>query len=261
MPLILLLALINPAIYGILLLSEACWPARVYRPVPRWRMLGAAFLILNSSIATLTPLLLPLGWMATHRAMDGSKLGVIFGAVAGFLVTSFTLVVWHRLCHASPLLWRLFHQFHHAPDRVDISSAVLAHPLDTAARTALSILIVVPLLGLDPRAAALSGLVSGIYSLVPHWNVRTPGWLGYIVQRPEAHLLHHERNVHSGNYSDFPLWDVLLGSYRTPHGAPAALGFDPPANAQFASMLMFRDVNRRCSSDGPIRPSDAAWRQ
>ena len=37
-------------------------------------------------------------------------------------------------------------------------------------------------------------------------NVRTPQWLGYLVQRPESHSVHHQRGVHAYNYSDLPLF-------------------------------------------------------
>ena len=49
-----------------------------------------------------------------------------------------------------------------------------------------------------------------------HWNVKTPRWLGYIIQRPESHGLHHELGVHARNYSDFPLWDMLMGTFVNP---------------------------------------------
>jgi len=56
--------------------------------------------------------------------------------------------------------------------------------------------VTVFLLGLDPLAAAIIGYVGAFYGLFQHWNVRTPRWLGYVIQRPEAHCHHHELNVH-----------------------------------------------------------------
>ena len=58
--------------------------------------------------------------------------------------------------------------------------------------------------------------MSAFYALFQHWNVRTPRWLGYIIQRPESHGLHHELGVHARNYSDFPLWDILMGTFVNP---------------------------------------------
>ena len=62
-------------------------------------------------------------------------------------------------------------------------------------------------------------------TLFPHWNVRTPNWVGYFIQRPEEHILHHQREVHAGNYSDWPLWDKVFGTYRAPVEEPVQVGF------------------------------------
>ncbi len=51
-----------------------------------------------------------------------------------------------------------------------------------------------------------------------HMNIRTPHWVGYLFQRPEAHRVHHARDsqVLSKNYSDLPLWDMLFGTFENP---------------------------------------------
>jgi sterol desaturase/sphingolipid hydroxylase (fatty acid hydroxylase superfamily) len=49
-----------------------------------------------------------------------------------------------------------------------------------------------------------------------HANLRTPRWLGYIIQRPESHGIHHERGLHAFNYADLPLWDMVFGTFRNP---------------------------------------------
>jgi sterol desaturase/sphingolipid hydroxylase (fatty acid hydroxylase superfamily) len=58
-----------------------------------------------------------------------------------------------------------------------------------------------------------------------HWNVRTPYWLGYVFQRPESHCVHHQEGVHSFNYSDLPVWDILFGTFRNPRRFDARCGF------------------------------------
>jgi sterol desaturase/sphingolipid hydroxylase (fatty acid hydroxylase superfamily) len=99
-----------------------------------------------------------------------------------------------------------------------------------------------------PRAAAIVGTLSALYGMVQHLNVRTPRWLALIVQRPEAHCLHHERGVHARNYSDLPLWDWVFGTYANPRTFAGDVGFDAPADRRIAAMLGFRDVN------GPAAP-------
>ena len=47
----------------------------------------------------------------------------------------------------------------------------------------------------SPLTAASIGYVAAFYGMFQHWNVRTPQWLGYVIQRPESHGLHHELGV------------------------------------------------------------------
>ncbi len=99
-------------------------------------------------------------------------------------------------------------------------------------------------LGLDPLTAAVVGYVSAFYAMFQHWNVRTPRWLGYIIQRPESHGLHHELGVHANNYSDFPLWDMLMGTFVNPRTFNGAVGFAGDAQERRVAMLLFQDVNK-----------------
>jgi sterol desaturase/sphingolipid hydroxylase (fatty acid hydroxylase superfamily) len=244
--------LLIPATYLIMLAVEARWPAREFPPRRGWRWLGGLFLILMGLFATLTPLMLPPDWLAAHRLVDGSSLGAIGGAAAGFLTLSFVAYLWHRSAHAFPLMWRLFHQIHHSPHRVDISGANLFHPLEMLAFNVMGLLTTTLLLGLDPLAAAITGYIAAFYSMFQHWNIHTPRWLGYVIQRPEAHCLHHRRGVHADNYADFPLWDMLFGSYRNPATFSGDVGFDPPADRRIGGMLGFADVNAPLAGPGTL---------
>jgi len=107
----------------------------------------------------------------------------------------------------------------------------------------LQLFVTVLVLGLDPLAAALTGVVAALHGIFQHWNVHTPRWIGYFVQRPEAHCLHHERGVHGRNYSDFPLWDMLFGSFDNPASFSGECGFDAPADRRLGAMLAWQDVN------------------
>ena len=97
-------------------------------------------------------------------------------------------------------------------------------------------------------------------SVFQHSNIRTPHWLGYFVQRPESHSRHHERGVHTGNFADLPVFDMLFGTYRNPKDFAAETGFRRGDSSRLAEMLLFRDIAQerdiqdRGSStvDGPI---------
>jgi sterol desaturase/sphingolipid hydroxylase (fatty acid hydroxylase superfamily) len=82
-----------------------------------------------------------------------------------------------------------------------------------------------------------------------------------VIQRPEAHCLHHQRDVHAWNYGDLPVWDMLFGTWRNPMAFDAEVGFDTEASRRFGAMLAFVDVNAPASgpsSLGRKRGADAA---
>jgi len=98
--------------------------------------------------------------------------------------------------------------------------------------------------GLGAAAAAGAVLLSGLAELFYHWNVRTPHWLGYLFQRPESHCVHHQEGVHSYNFADLPLWDILFGTFHNPRVAQFRCGFGPGHEHRLAEMLWGVDVNR-----------------
>ena len=68
--------------------------------------------------------------------------------------------------------------------------------------------------------------------------MRTPHWLGYLIQRPESHCVHHQRGRHRNNYSDLPLWDMLFGTFENPRAQPGPCGFAQEAEQQLGPMLV-----------------------
>ena len=235
--------LLIPVTYLAMLGIESAFPARPFPPISWWRLKGLAFLIVQGLLATLTPLLISEHWLAEHRILDLRWLGMIGGAVVGYAAVSLVSYVWHRSAHSFPLMWRTFHQIHHSPQRVDMSGAALFHPFETIAFLLIGMLTTTLLLGLDPVAAALTGYIAAFYGYFQHMNIRTPQWLGYVIQRPEAHCIHHQRDVHAYNYGDLPIWDILFGTFRNPATFEGDAGFDQPASGRLGAMLAFADVN------------------
>jgi len=102
-------------------------------------------------------------------------------------------------------------------------------------------------LGLSPEAGAWAAAFIGFCGVFQHAQVRTPRWLGYLIQRPESHAIHHARNVHAFNYADLPLWDMVFGTFRNGPAVGTPLprqGFYDGASARVWEMLAFRDVSR-----------------
>lgn len=232
-----------PLLFFAMMGIEALRPARRFPPVRFWRLIGVGFFTMMGIFAAAGPLLLNPEWLAAHRLLDLSGLGLAGGAAAGFLALSFVNYLYHRACHRFGLLWRLFHQIHHSPSRVDMAGSSVFHPLDALVYSITPSLVGAFLLGLDPRAAAIAGFVATFYAFFQHWNVRTPRWLGYLIQRPESHCVHHQYGVHAFNYSDFPLWDILFGSFKNPATWEGRAGFDAQASRRIGAMLLFEDVN------------------
>jgi sterol desaturase/sphingolipid hydroxylase (fatty acid hydroxylase superfamily) len=239
-----IIGLCIPATFLVMLAVERLFPARAFPPRRGWTWLGIGFLVLVGALSTVVPLLVEPQWLQAHRWLDGSGLGVAVGTVAGYVVLSGLGYIWHRLLHTVPVLWRLTHQLHHSPQRVDIPGSVLFHPTEIVAQVLLQLFVTLLVLGLDPLAAALTGYVAAFYGMFQHWNIHTPRWLGYLIQRPEAHCEHHRLGVHANNYGDLPVWDLLLGTWRNPDRFEGRCGFESPADRRVGAMLAFQDVNQ-----------------
>jgi len=236
------LMILTPMTYLVMLGIEAIVPARVFPKVNWWRGVGIFGLVMMMGVGVITPLLLPLEWLERHRLINATSLGVPLGVIVGYMAVSLCSALWHRALHKSTFLWRMFHQIHHAPQRLDLSGAAIFHPLDIFMFTVVPTMALTLIIGIDPLAAAIVGYVGTFYSLFQHWNVKTPRFLGFIIQRPEAHCEHHELEVHANNYSDFPLWDIVLGSHKNPATFDRRVGFAKPGG--YLKMLAFVDVNK-----------------
>ena len=239
-----LIGLLVPVTFFLMLAIERLAPARSFPARRGWAWLGIGFLLLIGMLSTVVPLLFDPAWLAAHRWLDGSGLGAAGGALVGWVVLSGVAYVYHRSSHRFGWLWRLSHQIHHSPRRVDIPGSTLFHPVEMVVQVLLQMFVTLVVLGLDPIAAALVGYLAAFHGMFQHWNVHTPRWLGYFIQRPEAHCEHHRQGVHAFNYGDFPLWDLLFGSFRNPERFVGECGFESPADRRLGAMLAFADVNR-----------------
>lgn len=185
--------------------------------------------------------------------IGGAALGTWGGAIAGILVYELAHYWYHRAAHEWNWLWRLGHQMHHSAESLDVFGAYYVHPIDAALFTTWSVLVFYPLLGLAPESAAIAAAFLAFNAAFQHANIRTPRWLGFLVQRPESHAVHHGRGMHRDNYSDLPLWDMLFGTFRNPQAGtePREAGFYIGASVRVGEMLAFRDVSRPSHKAAP----------
>ena len=239
----LIVTLAIPATFIGFAVLERLMPARPLPKISWWRSKGVLFFLITSVLSLLAPLL----WVETiraHRLLDLEWLGMIGGGLAAFVSFQLVQYWWHRTMHNTDFLWRWFHQMHHSAERIDIFGANYFHPFDVIGFAFVS--TAVPMwIGVSAEAALLSGYLGAFYAYFQHTNVRTPRWLGYLIERPESHSVHHGRGVHGYNYADFPLWDMLFGTFRNPERFEAEAGFFDGASKRMGEMLIGRDVTRQ----------------
>lgn len=228
-------------LYGFLLVLDVVSPARAFHRVRWWRARGIAGLALYLVLASMLPLVWD-AWLGEHRLIDATGLGVAGGAIVGLLAVQLGSYLWHRALHGNDFLWRWFHQVHHSAERVDLPGAFYFSPLDIAGFTLAGSLSLVLVVGVSGPAAAIAGTISLALATFNHANVRTPRWLGYIIQRPENHAVHHERGVHAYNYGDIALWDQVFGTWKNPARWDGEGGFFDGSSNRLGAMLLGRDV-------------------
>lgn len=225
------------------------------KPLPRmrnWKAIGIAFFIFNFVLASILPLLVD-HHLARFQLLDLSKLNPVLAAFVGVFIYEGLLYFWHRALHKFDTLWKLFHQLHHSTERLDIPSAFYTGPFDTIMFTFLGSLSFVLVLGISAKATTIAIVFLTFLSLFQHANIKTPKWLGYFIQRPESHSIHHGRRVHRYNYADIPLYDIIFGTFKNPEKHMKETGFYNGASYRILEMLAMRDVSKPIERIDKIR--------
>lgn len=163
------------------------------------------------------------------------------GLLAWFIGT-FVFYWWHRARHESNLLWRYLHQIHHSASRIEILTAFYKHPIEMISNSIIISFVLFTVLGASLEAAAWFNLFAATGELFYHSNLKTPHWVGYVMQRPEHHSIHHEFNVHKYNFGDITWWDRLFGTFRDTDKFAAECGFKQGREQRLGDMLLFKDV-------------------
>lgn len=231
------------ALYGSLMVWEAVVPGRELPKMKFWRLRGLLVFAFYFYLASYLPLLIDT-YLVKLQVFNLERLGVAGGAILGVLLYECGVYFWHRALHRSNLLWKSFHQMHHSAERIDTYSAFFFSPLDMIGWTVLGSLTLTLLVGLDPKAATVTIVITNFLGMFQHTNIKTPVWLGYIVQRPESHTIHHAKGIHAYNYSDLPIFDILFGTFRNPRSYEHETGFYQGASSRIKDMLLFKEVDQ-----------------
>ena len=167
------------------------------------------------------------------------------GGFIAYFIATFLFYWWHRWRHESDFLWRMFHQIHHSPQRLEVITSFYKHPLEMIVNSIIGSLLVYTFLGLSLEAGAIYTFLTAIGEFFYHTNIKTPRWVGFIFQRPEMHRIHHQYNRHKNNYGDITWWDMLFGTYENPKEWTKTCGFIPQKEEQLIDMLKFKDIHKK----------------
>jgi sterol desaturase/sphingolipid hydroxylase (fatty acid hydroxylase superfamily) len=230
--------------YFSLVLWEALRPARSLPQVKSWYFKGILSFFAFIFLSTYLPLWYG-AWLPSFQLIDLSGAPVALGAVVGVLVYEFALYGWHKAMHRSDRLWKIFHQMHHSAERHDTYGAFYFSPMDMIGFTVMGTICFSIVVGLPAQSITVTLLVTNFLSAFQHANVKTPVWLGYIIERPESHAMHHARGVHAYNYSDLPVYDIIFGTFNNPKDFVNETGFYDGASARMLDMLTFKDVSNQ----------------
>lgn len=146
----------------------------------------------------------------------------------------------HRWKHSNSLLWRYIHNLHHSPSQMETKIAFYRHPLEILANTVYLLVLGKLLFNVSFEVIAIALAIEGCLECFHHANIKMPRrllWLGYIIQLPGMHLIHHEYGLHKYNYAPF-LWDTVFKTVKIPQQWEGRLGFS--RSNDIYSMFLFR---------------------
>ena len=190
--------------------------------------------------------------------LAGLRLPRVLETVLAVLLLDYTMYLWHRLAHRTPLLWR-FHLVHHTDRDMDVTTALRFH----AGEMALSIpyrALQVVIIGVSPLALSLWQLLFTASVLFHHSNLRvTTNWerrLARFIVTPRIHAKHHAANerLQNGNWSSgLVVWDIMHGTLVTEGSAEDERTIGLPAYRSD------RDVALATIFTSPFKRQKDAW--
>jgi sterol desaturase/sphingolipid hydroxylase (fatty acid hydroxylase superfamily) len=225
---------------GVILVWERVRPGRALPEAPGWYKRALIFNGLDIVILSSVGLLFD-DFFRANSLFRISEMPLIPQTAILLVVWSFVFYWWHRAAHMNGL-WHIFHQMHHSPSRIEMATTFYKHPVEAIWETFLTSSIVYLALGASPMAGAWLGAAISMIGFVSHGNIRTPKWVGWFIQRPEQHSIHHQFDVHAYNYADFILWDRLFGTFKEAEVFAERCGFHGNNEARIGEILRFKDV-------------------
>lgn len=237
---------------------ERVYPGTALPQVSRWLLRAISFNVYQVVIVVVAGYTWNV-WLQGTSLLQMSEYNLWLGALLTYVCSTFIYYWWHRIRHESRFWWRFAHQIHHSASRLEILTSFYKHPLEIWLNSVLSAGIVYPLMGCSVEQGTVYTLLIAGGEFFYHWNVRTPRWVGHLIQRPESHRIHHQRGMHTKNYGDLPIFDKMFGTFSNPKNADRVkCGFDAELECSIGPMLLGREIETKRRSE-PLPFSPACW--
>ena len=225
-----------------LMVLERMIPDQKLADVPGWWMRVVIINILQLGVVVIADVTWNT-WFGSHVFSLQDQFSAPAAAFIVYLVLTFVFYWWHRLRHDINILWLSCHQLHHSATRIETITSFYKHPLELIVNGIIIASVNFGIFGLTLEAAALVTVYTALAEFFYHMNIKTPQWVGYIIQRPEMHRIHHQRGVHYNNFADLPIWDMMFGTFKNPPNVDTPCGFKPERETMFDDILRFKNVN------------------
>lgn len=220
---------------------ERTLPGRALPEAPGWYARAALLSMCQLGIISLAGLAWN-RWMQHWSLLHMSDfLPPFLQGLLGWFVGTFVFYWWHRARHDVDCLWRICHQIHHSPSRIELLTAFYKHPIEIVADSMIASALMFLVLGASPAGGGWFNVFAVLGEYFYHSNLRTPHWFGYLIQRPEHHSIHHQLDLHAFNYGDITWWDRLFGTFRETDEFAERCGFPNGQERYLGRMLFFQD--------------------
>lgn len=169
-----------------------------------------------------------------------------YNGIFAYLLQTWVFYWWHFVRHENNFLWLFVHQFHHSPVRIETITSFYKHPSEYVLNTIIIAVLTQPILGLDKKTNEWLVIFSALAEFFYHINISTPYWVGFIIQRPEMHIIHHQRDKqYVYNHGDIAIWDWLNATLWNPKGEDFEdfeTGFSDDRELEVVPMLCGQNV-------------------
>jgi sterol desaturase/sphingolipid hydroxylase (fatty acid hydroxylase superfamily) len=162
----------------VFLILERYWPASELPRVQGW-WARVALLNLAQIIVVLLAGQTWDCWAQGHSLLNlSTRTNDLFAALIAYAGSCVIFYAWHRYRHESQFFWKLCHQLHHSPRRIELLTSFYKHPVEITINSLLTSAIVYPLFGCSPRAAALYTVLIAVAEAAPPITPTCPSSIG-----------------------------------------------------------------------------------